>query len=320
MLSFAQQVKSELARSPFSKSCCSLAEIKAFLQINGSLVIGKNTRKILIPTEYAPVARRLFVLFKQTFKITPDILTYQKNRLRKKNSYLIQLSKREDATKILNDLGFLCTTCGERKTVFEYVCCRRAYLRGVFLAGGYLTNPEREYHMEIVVPYQSYAEEIARLFGYFNLEIRYFQRKGDFVLYLKGAEKIGDFLRIIAAHGGLLNFENIRVIKEVRNQTNRLVNCETANLTKTIFASQDQIQNIRLIQETVGLENISSSLREVANLRLCFPEATLKELGDLAKPTLSKSSVNHRLRRLGALARKIQKREQCEIMQKGRNF
>ena len=319
MLSFAQQVKSELARSPFAGNCCSLAEIKAFLQVNGSLVLGKNTRKILIPTEYAPVARRLFMLFKQAFKITPDILTYQKNRLRKKSSYLIQLPGREDTSKVLGDLGFLCFS-RESETAFEHTCCRRAFLRGVFLAGGYLTNPEREYHLEIVVPYQTYAEEIAQLFSLFKQEIRYFQRKDAFVLYLKGAEKIGDFLRIIAAHSGLLNFENIRVIKEVRNQTNRLVNCETANLTKTIFASQDQIQNIRLIQRTVGLENISPTLREVANLRLSYPEATLKELGDLARPSLSKSSVNHRLRRLGALARKIQKRQQAEIIQKGRNF
>ena len=305
MLSFALQVKNELARSPFTKRCCSLAEIKAFLQVNGFLVIGRNTRKISIPTEYAPVARRLFMLFKHAFKITPDILTCRKNRLQKKNSFLIQFSKEDDVTKILQELAFLFPACGKRKADFQSVCCRRAYLRGVFLAGGSLTNPEREYHMEMVVPYESYAEEIARLLGLFNLQIRYFQRKGDFVLYLKGAEKIGDFLRIIAAHSGLLNFENIRVVKGVRNQINRLVNCETANLTKTIFASQDQIQNIRLIQETLGLENIPPSLREVANLRLSFPEATLKESGDLAEPSLSKSSVNHRLRRLSALARKI---------------
>ena len=182
--------------------------------------------------------------------------------------------------------------------------------RGIFLAGGSLANPEKEYHMEMVVPYESYAEEIVRLLSSFGIEIRYFQRKSDFVLYLKGAEKIGDFLRIIAAHSGLLNFENIRVVKGVRNKINRLVNCETANLTKTIFASQDQIQSIHLIQKTIGLENISPSLREIAQLRLAFPEATFKELGELAEPSLSKSTINHRLRRLNDLARKIKKLEQ----------
>ncbi len=321
MLSFALKVKNELARSPLAKSCCSRAEVKAFLQVNGFLEIGVNTRKILIHTEYAPVARRLFLLLKHAYKITPGVLTCHKNRLqkKKKNSFLIQVSGEDNVSKILRDLDFFSPACGKTKAAestgkrrkgLQDICCRRAYLRGIFLAGGSLTNPEREYHMEMVVPYESYAEEIARLLSYFNIEIRYFQRKSDFVLYLKGAEKIGDFLRIIAAHRGLLNFENIRVVKGVRNKINRLVNCETANLTKTIFASQDQIQNIRLIQETIGLGNIPSSLREVAQLRLAFPEATFKELGELAEPSLSKSTINHRFRRLNDLARKIKKQEQ----------
>jgi DNA-binding protein WhiA len=329
MLSFALQVKNELARSPFTKLCCSQAEIKAFLQVNGFLEIGKNTKKILVPTGYASVARRLFMLLKHTFKVTPGVLTFRKNRFQKKNSYLIQVTGEKDVALISRELD-LFSPCSEAKSPefkekrqikeFNDMCCRRAYLRGVFLAGGSLTNPERGYHMEMVVPYESYAEEIVRILSYFSMEIRYFQRKGDFVLYLKGGEKIGDFLRIIAAHSGLLNFENIRVVKGVRNQINRLVNCETANLTKTVFASQDQIKNIRLIQETVGLENIPLSLQEVAQLRLCFPEATLKELGDLAEPSLSKSSINHRFRRLNDLARKITKSKQSNFPSKGRNF
>jgi len=371
MFSFTLQVKNELARTPLAKRCCALAEIKAFLQVSGLLVLGENTRKILIPTEHAPVARRLFSLIKNAFKITPVVLTLNKNRLRKKHSYIIQISKEEDINRILQELDLFSAqrAPSDRASAAKPVvtgisaateaaagaaaaaaiviaateeavassaaselelrkeknregkgkekgqrdrwqgsCCRRAYLRGAFLAGGSLTNPEREYHMEMVVPYEYYAQEIVRLLVFFSMDIRYFQRKGDFVLYLKGGEKIGDFLRIIAAHSGLLSFENIRVVKGVRNQINRLVNCETANLTKTIFASQDQIESIRLIQRTIGLENISSSLREIAELRLNNPEATLKELGDQALPPLSKSSVNHRLRRLNALALKIGKR------------
>ena len=316
MLSFAIQVKNELARIPLAKHCCALSEIRAFLQVSGLLVLGEKTRKILIPTEYAPVARRLFLLLKNVFNITPEILTIDKNRLQKKHSFHIQISNEEVVTRILQEHAlfpsFREISAKQKGKAKGYkrrqkLCCRRAYLRGVFLASGSLTNPEREYHMEMVVPYEFYAEEIVRLLSFFNMDIRYFQRKDGFVLYLKGGEKIGDFLRIIAAHSGLLNFENIRVVKGVRNQINRLVNCETANLTKTIFASQDQIQNIRLIQETVGLENIPPSLREIAELRLHYPEATMKELGDLAEPPLSKSSVNHRLRRLNQLSLKINK-------------
>jgi DNA-binding protein WhiA len=139
----------------------------------------------------------------------------------------------------------------------------------------------------------------------FNLEGRYFKRKEDFVVYLKGAEKIGEFLRIVSAHNALLDFENVRIVKGVRNRINRLVNCETANLTKTVFASQEQIGNIGLIEKTMGLKALPPTLRQVAQLRLRFPEATLQELGEMAVPPLSKSAVNHRLRRINTLAQKI---------------
>ena len=321
--SFAVQVKNELARLPLDKRCCSLWEIKAFLQVSGFLVLAENGRKLLIPTEYAPVARRLFQLFKHAFNITPEVFTLRRNRLQKNHSYHIRISEEDDVTTVLRELDPFPASWkmtrrggklppGSRAPAGksrQKICCRRAYLRGVFLAGGSLTNPEKEYHIEMVVPYELYVEEIVRLLRFFEIEIHYFQRKDDFVLYLKDGEKIGDFLRVIAAHSGLLNFENIRVVKGVRNRINRLVNCETANLTKTAFASQDQIKNIHLIRETIGLENIPPSLRETAELRLRFPEATIKELGDLAEPPLSKSSVNHRLRRLNELSRKVTKQD-----------
>ena len=339
MESFALQVKNELARTLLTKRCCVMWEIKAFLQVSGFLVLGENTKKILIPTEYAPVARRLFLLFKRAFNITPEIFTLHRNRLQKNHSYHIQISGKDDVDRILQEFDPFSTfrettrrggtlppsalpappsgreTAPARKKR-QNLCCRRAYLRGAFLAGGYLTNPEKEYHMEIVVPYEFYAMEIVRLLRFFDMEIRYFQRKDDFVLYLKGGEKIGDFLRIIAAHSGLLNFESIRVVKGMRNQINRLVNCETANLTKTVFASHDQIKNIYLIREKVGLENIPPSLRQAAELRLRYPEATMKELGVLADPPLSKSSVNHRFRRLNELSMKIAERDDATFHQK----
>ncbi len=287
--------------------------------MNGSLIIGSNQTRIRLQTEIASVARKLFTLFKYCFVITPEVSFYQQKRFQKKKVFLLQVSGRREVLKILQKLElitfrdsnpFPCIPPFLQEAGADGLskqCCRRAYLRGAFLASGSLINPGKDYHLEIAVPYEDYALEILKVMASFHLEARFYEKKEKYRVYLKGAEKIGELLRVMEASNALLKFENIRVVKSVRNQINRLVNCETANLTRTVFASQEQISNIKLIEKTLGLDNISPSLREVANLRLRFPEATLKELGEEAIPPLSKSSVNHRLRRLNALARSIKK-------------
>lgn len=318
MPSFSQQIKNELARHPLQKRCCALAELRAFLQARGKFIIGQETAELTIQVQSPSTARRLFSLLKFCFDLTPEILFYRSKGLQKSRTFLVRITRREDSFKVLKELGFLSVNPEKGESFFDpfrqrglYTgalkekCCRRAFLRGSFLAGGSINNPGASYHLEMVVPYESHAEFIRRIMTFFGLAGRYFQRKEDYVIYLKGAEEIGEFLRIISASSALLNFENFRILKGFRNKVNRLVNCETANLTKTVFASQEQISNIKFIERTLGLENLSPSLRQIALLRLSFPEATLKELGAMAIPPLSKSSVNHRLRRISALARKI---------------
>jgi DNA-binding protein WhiA len=318
MTSFSRQVKNELVRYPFKKRCCALAELRAFLQMSGKLTIGQKTASIALQTQSASIARRLFSLFKFCFEVSPEIFFCRRKQLHKNSTFLLKVPDKNNSFKILQELGFFTVNPENHKPIIKPFlqnrftesglkekCCRRAYLRGSFLASGSLNNPSTPYHLEIVTPYHSYAQLIKNILASFDLEGRYFQRKDDFVVYLKGAEEIGEFLRIVSAHNALLNFENIRIVKGVRNRINRLVNCETANLTKTVFASQEQISNIRLIEETMGLKNIPPSLGQVALLRLRFPEATLQELGEMATPPLSKSSINHRLRRINALAQKI---------------
>ncbi len=315
MPSFARQLKSELARRKINSKCCEHAELKAFLQMSGMVVISEEYFKLSIQTEAASVARRLFSLFKRWFGETPEILLCRVKRLQENNNYLLQVGQRDSVLKTLDTFGFLVHENEEnvaqdksQETLPEDLnkqCCRRAYLRAAFMARGSITNPEKDYHLEIAMPYEGYALLVIEILKMFQLEARYFQRKEDYVIYLKGGDDIGEFLRVISASNALLQFENVRVMKGVRNKINRLVNCETANLTKTVFASQEQISNIKLIQDSIGLESIPASLQEIAFLRLRFPESTLQELGNKVYPPLSKSTVNHRLRRLNTLAQKI---------------
>ncbi len=305
MNSFARDVKNELARKGLKNSCCIETELKAFLEISGTLLISAGNKSLVFKTENASVARRLFVLVKACLNVTPSVVYGKHKKLQKNNVYFIQCKADKEVLSFLSRLGFLTENKKNGAAqVLKRKCCRRAYLKGAFLAGGSINHPEREYHLEISFPQESYALRAQNTMKPFGLEAHYFQRKDFFVIYLKGGETIGEFLRIVEAHQGLLEFENVRVVKGIRNRTNRLVNYETANLTRTAFAAHEQINNIKIIQKTIGLENIPSSLRQVARLRLRFPEATLNELGNKATPPLSKSSVNHRMRRLKSLAHK----------------
>lgn len=322
MISFAQRLKSELARGALVKSCCARAELRAFIQMNGRLLLRKNTLGITLQTQSAALARRLFSLLKFCFDFSPRIYFSRERQLQKNNRFFIQVLGRKKVERVLLELGFMgfhpesgrpilkkyfSSLQNEKNEtgVFTEKCCRRSYLAGAFLASGSTVNPKTAYHLEIVAPDETYTQEIVAVLSCFDLPARYFQRKNDYVVYFKGAEKIGEFLRIIAASAALLDFESIRVVKGVRNKINRLVNCETANLAKTAAASWEQVSNIRLLEEVLGLDSLRPSLAQVARLRLKYPEATLQELASAAVPPLTKSGVYHRMRRINALAKKI---------------
>jgi DNA-binding protein WhiA len=331
MTSFAQRLKSELARGVLTRRCCACAELRAFMQMNGRLLLRRNTLGITLQTQSAALARRLFSLLKFCFGLSPRIYVSHEKQLQKNNKYFIQVLGKKKVEGVLLELGFMGLhpqngrpvlkkylsplLSDEKKEMagFAGKCCRRAYLAGAFLASGSTINPETAYHLEIVSPDETYAREIIAVLSFFDLPARYFQRKNDFVVYFKGAEKIGEFLRIIAASTALLDFESIRVVKGVRNKINRLVNCETANLAKTAAASWEQVSNIRLLARVLGLDSLSPPLVQVARLRLKYPEATLQELAAAAVPPLTKSGVYHRMRRINALAEKIREnnKEQC---------
>lgn len=184
-------------------------------------------------------------------------------------------------------------------------CCVRAYIRGAFLSSGSITDPEKGYHFEIVTSSYKQAEQLIEQFELFDIEAKSVERKGHIVVYIKEGAQIVDALNVMEAHHALMDLENVRILKEVRNTVNRKVNCETANINKTVNAAVKQIEDIEFIRATVGYDDLPLPLKETAQLRLEYPEAPLKELGELMNPPVGKSGVNHRLRKLSIIAEEL---------------
>lgn len=309
-LSFSAATKNELARVSGQRPCCRMAELAALIKMDGSIQIsGLRQVALIIITENAAVARKTFSLIKDLFGLQTEVLVQRKTQLKKNNVYRVRIPPQPGMGEILRRLGMLDAAGRLENTVRDELvsreCCRRAYMRGAFLGGGSVNSPEGNYHLEIITSNETFAWFIEKMMQKLHLSAKVSRRKNWYVVYLKESEQIIDFLNIVGAHSALLNFENARIFKDVRNQVNRLVNCETANLNKTVNAAVRQLENIELIRDTVGLGQIPESLREVATLRIKYPGASLKELGDMIQPRLGKSGVNHRLRKIEEIAEQI---------------
>jgi len=308
VVTYAMRVKNELARLELGNNCCQQAELMAFIHLCGNLQISDKQVALNVVTSNPAVARRIFKLFKSVFQLSSELLVQKKIKLRKNNVYLIRISGANRVRKVLTGLGLLRDGILTQKLDLPKLaekCCRRAYLRGAFLSAGSILNPENSYHLEIYSDSQQHAENIAALIKTFAIKVKITERKNGYMVYLKDSEQIADFLNVIGAHAALLDFENVRILKDLRNRINRLVNFETANVTKTVKAAVRQAQAIKAIAEHIGLESLSPPLRELAYLRLEHPEASLVELGQMLQPPLSKSGVNHRMRRLEKIGRKF---------------
>jgi len=309
-LSFSAVTKNELARVMGDRPCCRLAELSALIKTGGSIQIsGRRRIGLNVITENAAVARKIFSLVKNLFGLQTEVLVRRKARLRKNNVYLVRILPQPGIGEILDRLGVVAAAGSLEDALPQEIvrreCCRRAYLRGVFLGSGSVSSPDGTYHLEVITENRKFAGFIGRLIRKFHVNAKISRRKYRYVVYLKESEQIVSFLNIIGAHSALLNFENVRIYKDMRNQVNRLVNCETANLNKTVDASLRQIENINLIRRTLGLEYLPGTLREISELRVKHPDASLRELGNMVRPPLGKSGVNHRLRKIGEIADKI---------------
>lgn len=309
-MSFSSKAKNDLARILPERRCCQLAELSALIRMDGSIQISSRENiAIQLVSENAAVARKVIKLLKQLFDLCVDTSVRRKVRLKKNNIYVVKIPAQRGIQLLLDALhikiGAEGLTIDWNAVVPASQCCRRAYLRGAFLGGGSVSDPEGTYHLELITRDKYYAQLLCQMMRKLQLEPRVSRRKNWYVVYLKESEQIVRFLNIIGAHTALLDFENTRILKEMRNRVNRLVNCETANLNKTIDAGMRQVENIQFLLSRVGYEGLPASLREVARLRLEFPDASLKELGEVLVPPVSKSGVNHRLRRLEKMAEKL---------------
>ena len=190
-------------------------------------------------------------------------------------------------------------------TIIRNSCCKRAYIRGVFLATGSVSDPSKAYHFEITATTEEKANQIKEIIGFFNIEAKIILRKKYYVVYIKEGSQIVDLFNIMEAHVALMEFENVRILKEVRNSINRKVNCETANINKTVNAATRQIDDILYIKETVGFSELGEGLEEIARVRIDNPDLSLKDLGELLTKPIGKSGVNHRLKKLSSIAQNL---------------
>ncbi|WP_019394935.1 DNA-binding protein WhiA [Priestia filamentosa] len=317
-MSFASVTKKELTNIEV-KECCAKAQLSALIRMNGSMSFANRKVVVDIQTENAAIARRIYVLLKQSYGIAVELLVRKKMRLKKNNVYIVRM--KEKARFILQDLHIIEEGFTFVRTISQELvkkkCCKRAYLRGAFLAGGSVNNPETSsYHLEISSLYKEHNDSLCELMNVFDLNSKTLERKKGFITYLKEAEKITEFLNIIGAHNALLRFEDVRIVRDMRNSVNRLVNCETANLNKTIGAALRQVENIRYIEETVGLDVLPEKLKEIAQLRVAYQDVTLKELGEMVSGSkISKSGINHRLRKIDEIANRLRLGESLEEVQ-----
>ena len=290
-MSFSGKVKEELMEHYAKARHCDLAELSAIVHMCG--VFGQDKKGVCffkVHTENLGVARKCFTLLKKTFNIRTDIVV-RRNTAKESSSYFLY-AKGEELLAI-------------RDTIVQAVCCKRAYIRGAFIASGSMSNPSKSYHFEIVCSSEEQAEYLRDMINTFEMEAKIVNRKKTYVVYLKEGSQIVDILNVMEAHVALLELENVRILKEMRNSVNRKVNCETANINKTVSAAVRQMEDIIYIRDTIGFEKLPEGLKDVALTRLAYPEAALKELGELMENPLGKSGVNHRLRKLSSIAEKL---------------
>lgn len=312
-MSFSGNVKEELARNIVKARHCQIAQIAGILSYLGNIKEVSGEVQIELETENVTLAKVYYELVKKAFSVGPMIAVKRNSYLNKSRVYSVRIVEKKKKSQMLKALKVEVGSGGEidvknwvvSDLLLQKSCCKRAFIRGVFLATGSITDPEKGYHFEVVCNQEKKAEQLVEQLAFFGIEAKTTTRKNHLVVYIKEGAQIVDALNVMEAHNALMELENIRILKEVRNSVNRKVNCETANINKTVNAAVKQIEDIELIKERMGLDELSPALLQVAELRLMYPEAPLKDLGEMLNPPVGKSGVNHRLRKLSEIAKEL---------------
>ncbi|HIX28450.1 MAG TPA: DNA-binding protein WhiA [Candidatus Blautia stercoravium] len=311
-MSFSGNVKEELLRQVDPARHCRIAELAAIIAFHGE-IIRLSTKEIIlrISAENESIIRKCFTLLEKTFKINGEV-SIDKRIVKKNNRFTIDVEDPEETVKILQAVKLL---TAERRPVhsdtlvsqmvIQKNCCRRAFLRGAFLCAGSISDPEKFYHFEIVCTTPAKALQLQEIIQSFEIDAKIVKRKKYHVVYVKEGAQIVELLGLMGAGVSLMNLENVRILKGMRNTVNRKVNCETANINKTVNAAVKQMEDIIYIRDTVGLHRLPENLEETALLRLEYPQASLKELGTLLSIPVGKSGINHRLRKICSIAEEL---------------
>lgn len=310
-MSYASDVKKELTTLEVHFGNAK-AELMALIRMNGSLSLANHHFVLNVQTENPAIARRIYQLLKKFYDVESELLVRRKMKLKKNNLYIVRL--KTGSEQVLNDLDILDGFQLKTGVPLDFLADDakvRSYLRGAFLAAGSVNNPETSrYHLEIYSLYEEQNDVICDLVNRYGLNARKTERRSGYITYLKEAEKIADFLSLIGATSAMLKFEDIRIVRDMRNSVNRIVNCENANMNKVADAAKHQIENIEFIDNNFGINKLPPKVQDIARARLAHPEVSLKELGDLVENgPISKSGVNHRLRKLNEMAEQLRQGE-----------
>ncbi|MHB8129062.1 MAG: DNA-binding protein WhiA [Mobilitalea sp.] len=333
-MSFSKDVKEELSQQLSSARHCRLAELAAILSYEVRIIGSSSNYYLKLQTENLVVARKYFTLIRKTFNINIDVSVKTNTNLKKNCMYTLIIRGADTVNRILQaaKLPFGDTFFGEKtpdeekshgkeklpiheigsasQQLTQNACCKRAFIRGAFLSSGSMSNPKKAYHLEVVVSNMDKAEQLRDMIQTFSIDAKIVMRKKNYVVYIKEGSQIVDLLNVMEAHVALMNLENVRILKEMRNSINRQVNCEAANISKTVVASSKQIDDIIFIRDNVGLGDLADGLEDVARMRIEYPEASLKELGAMLLPPIGKSGVNHRLRKLSMKADQLREHKE----------
>ncbi len=284
-MSFSSDVKVELAKQHSKSRHCQVAELSAMIMQEGR--IRMNPYELSFESENPMLLEKYAILMKRAFSIDVQ-----------------ESLSDEDCKRVVDAIQGL---------FLERTCCKRAFIRGAFMASGSMSDPNKAYHFEIVCRTPEQAARIQELMKEFETESKIIERKNHYVVYIKDGSQIVDMLNVMEAYVSLMKLENVRILKEMRNSVNRQVNCETANISKTVNAAVKQIADIELIRDTEGLDSLPLPLREMAQIRLEHPETPLKDLGKYLNPPVGKSGINHRLRKLAKIAEGIREEKVIEF-------
>ncbi|MBR5301221.1 MAG: DNA-binding protein WhiA [Clostridia bacterium] len=314
-MSYSSDTKEELCRLEPESVCCLLAELSGIVSAAGSVIYrGGGRKRLSIETENTAVARRAFKLLRDVFDVQPELVTLRRARLGGRSAHRIEVEG-DEASFVLEGCGIaVAQRRGVPREITVRKCCRMAFLRGVFLASGSVTDPEKEYHLEYVLGDEAFATALQRLIARFDLAASQTKRRQMSLVYLKGQSEITDMLSIIGAQSARFAMEDAFIRKELRNNANRATNCDSANMERAVVAASRQTQAIARLIAAVGESSLPPALLQTAKLRMQYPEVSLEELGRLCDPPVGKSGVNHRLRKLEKMAAELEQTQKEETV------